>query len=191
MSKRKLGFAVCGSFCTFEKTLELLETLCQDYDVTAILSPAAAGMDTRFGDAAPFCEKVRALTEKPIIETIAEAEPVGPKSLFDVILVAPCTGNTLAKLSAGITDTSVTMACKAHLRNQRPVVLAVSTNDGLSANARNIGTMLNKKHVFFVPFRQDDPKGKPASLVSDFSLAKEALEMALENQQLQPLLTGI
>jgi len=191
MSKTKLGFAVCGSFCTFEKTLALLETLCREYDVTPILSEAAASTDTRFGDAAPFCQKVEALTGKTIISSITGAEPIGPKGLLDIILVAPCTGNTLAKLSTGIADTSVTMACKAHLRNQSPVVLAVSTNDGLAGNARNIGTMLNKKHVFFVPFRQDDPKGKPASLVSDFSLAGKALQMAMEGEQLQPLLTGI
>jgi len=188
MSKLKLGFCVCGSFCTFSRILMELKTLCATYDVTPILSESAATTDTRFGKALTFREAIESLTGNAAITTIPAAEPIGPGGLFDALVVAPCTGNTLAKLASGVTDTSVTMACKAHLRNERPIVLALSTNDGLSGNGSNIGLLLNRRFYYFVPFTQDDPAKKPNSLVADFSRIGEATEAALEGRQLQPVL---
>lgn len=188
MSKVKMGLAICGSFCTFSRILTELEALAKSYDITPIFSEATATMDTRFGKAAEFTEKVEILCGRPSIKTIAQAEPIGPKGLLDVLVVAPCTGNTLAKLATGVTDTSVTMACKAHLRNGKPLIIALSTNDGLSGNLRNLSALINKKNVYFVPFAQDDPDGKPTSLVSDYSLITQAIESALMGIQLQPLL---
>lgn len=188
MSDIKLGFAICGSFCTFDKILKVISGLREQYDITPILSEAACGTDTRFGKADEFVRRVEEVCGKKAIKSITEAEPIGPKKLVDVIVVAPCTGNTLAKLSQGITDTSITMACKAQLRNKRPVVLAVSTNDGLSGSAANIGMLMNRKDVYFVPYRQDDPRGKPNSLVADFGKIAEAVEQAVHGKQLQPLL---
>ena len=184
----RLGFAICGSFCTFDDLLPMLEELTDTYEVWPILSPAAAETDTRFGLASRFLGEVRHICGREPILRLEEAEPIGPKGLLDVLAVAPCTGNTLAKLAAGIADTSVTFACKAHLRNARPIVLAVSTNDGLAAGAANLGLLLNRKHYYFVPFRQDDPQGKPTSLVADYTLLPETLEAALAGRQLQPLL---
>ncbi|NCB53012.1 MAG: dipicolinate synthase subunit B, partial [Clostridia bacterium] len=148
----------------------------------------AASTDSRFGKAADFLQKLEMLTEKPVITSIAAAEPLGPKALLDVLVIAPCTGNTLSKLALGITDTSVTMAAKAHLRNGRPVVIAVATNDGLSGSASNIGALLGRKNVYFVPFGQDDPSRKPCSLVADFSQIEQAVENAFEGIQIQPIL---
>jgi len=184
----RLGFAICGSFCTFDALLPVLRELAESYEITPILSPAAAETDTRFGLADRFRREVREICGRDPILTPEEAEPIGPKGLFDLIAVAPCTGNTLAKLAAGVADTSVTFACKAHLRNARPIVLAVSTNDGLAAAAANLGQLLNRKHYYFVPFRQDDPAGKPTSLVADFGLLGETIEAALAGRQLQPML---
>ncbi len=184
----RLGLAICGSFCTFDALLPVVTELTETYEITPILSPAAAETDTRFGLAARFTAELRELCGREPILTLEEAEPIGPRGLFDVLAVAPCTGNTLAKLAAGIADTSVTFACKAHLRNARPIVLAVSTNDGLAAAAANLGRLLNRKNYYFVPFRQDDPVGKPASLVADFALLGETIEAALGGRQLQPLL---
>ena len=191
MSKVKMGFALCGSYCTFEKALSAAERLCREYDVTAIMSENAAATDSRFGKAEDFRKKLEGYSGKPVISTIAEAEPIGPKGLLDVLVVAPCTGNTLAKLAHGVTDTSVTMAVKAHLRNGRPVVLAVSTNDGLSASAPNIGALMGKKNIYFVPFAQDDPEKKPTSLVADFDLIEQTLASALEGTQLQPIIKKV
>ncbi len=183
-----IGFAMCGSFCTYAKAFPVLELLTRDYSIIPILSPAGATVDTRFGTAQ---EHIDALTEicgrKPIC-SLAEAEPIGPKKLLDALVIAPCTGNTLAKLSHGIADTSVTMAAKSHLRNGRPVLLGISTNDGLSGAAENIGRLLGRKHYYFVPFGQDDPEGKPSSLVADFTQLPHALELALHGRQLQPIL---
>jgi len=165
-----------------------LEVLSATYDVTPILSEAAATTDTRFGHAPAFREAIEAVTGNPAITTISAAEPIGPGGLFDALVVAPCTGNTLAKLASGVTDTSVTMACKAHLRNERPIVLALSTNDGLSGNGANIGLLLNRRFYYFVPFTQDDPAKKPNSLVADFSRIGEAVSAALDGKQLQPVL---
>lgn len=188
MNQARLGLCICGSFCTFPKILTELKELCKQYDVTPILSEITAATDTRFCKAADFKEEVERLTGKAAITNIAAAEPVGPKRLLDVIVVAPCTGNTLAKLAAGVTDSSVTMACKAHLRNARPVVLGISTNDGLSANGANIGALLNRKHYYFVPFSQDDAMQKPNSLVANFARIHETTQAALQDRQIQPVL---
>ena len=188
MPKQMMGLAVCGSFCTFSRILEEIKPLCETYHITPILSEATTRTDTRFWQANAFHREIEAVTGNQAIATIPAAEPIGPRGLFDVIVVAPCTGNTLAKLAAGITDTTVTMACKAHLRNGRPVVLALSTNDGLSANGANIGVLLGRKHYYFVPFAQDDPAAKPNSLVADFTRIGETADAALTGRQLQPLL---
>ncbi len=190
MPKPTLGLAICGSFCTFDKVLPVAERLAENYELTAIMSEAAAGTDTRFGLAETMRQRLEEITGRPVIAEIRAAEPVGPKKLFDIIAVAPCTGNTLAKLACGIADSAVSLACKAHLRNARPIVVAVSTNDALGANARNIGELLNRKHYYFVPFRQDDPKGKPNSIIADLAFLPETITAALEGRQLQPLMLG-
>lgn len=189
MSEERVGFALTGSFCTLETTLTAMEALAEDYpDILPIVSPAVADTDTRFGRAEDFHARITQLCGRGVVDSIREAEPIGPRKLLDVLVIAPCTGNTLAKLAAGVADTAVTMAAKAHLRCGGPVVLAVATNDGLSASAKNIGALLDKKHVYFVPFRQDDPAEKPTSLVADFSLVPETIDAALRGQQLQPVL---
>ena len=189
MKHTRVGFAICGSFCTHEKVLRELEHLTQVYDtVIPIFSEASAATDTRFGTARDLADRVRALTGREILSSVREVEPIGPKALLDVLVIAPCTGNTAAKLAAGVTDGAVTMAAKAHLRNGRPVVLAGASNDGLSGGARNIGELLNRKNYFFVPFGQDDPVRKPCSLIADFTQIVPTVEAALEGRQLQPLL---
>ena len=150
----------------------------------------SAALDTRFGDAHNWLREMERICDQRVIDTLPKAEPIGPKKLLDALVICPCTGNTLGKLANGITDTTVTLAAKAHLRNGRPLILAVSTNDALAGAARNIGTLLDKKHVYFVPFRQDDPQGKPTSLVADFSLVPDTIAAALNGQQLQPLVLG-
>ncbi len=187
--KHTIGFAVTGSHCTFGKALSALETLAELYDVVPIVSSAAL-TDTRFFNSLTFQKRIEEITGKKPISSIREAEPIGPGALLDLLVICPCTGNTVAKLALGITDTPVTMAFKAHMRNDRPVLLAISTNDGLAANAQNIGRLLNTKNVFFVPFGQDDPKKKKFSLVSDLSLISEAADCALKRTQLQPVLIG-
>jgi len=190
MPKTKLGLAICGSYCTFDKILPIAESLSEEYDLTAVMSENAAETDTRFGCAETVKARLKEITGKEIICTIAGAEPVGPQKLFDVMAVAPCTGNTLAKLACGIADSAVTMACKAHLRNGKPVVIAVSTNDALGTNAKNIGELLNRKNIYFVPFRQDDPQGKPTSMISEYTLLSNSIAAALEDRQLQPVILG-
>lgn len=188
MSGNRLGFAMCGSFCTFHRVLPEMERLkAAGWDVQPILSQTAYSTDTRFGKAADFVERIEAITGKRVWHTLAEAEPIGPKKLLDLLVVAPATGNTLAKLAMGLADTSVTLACKAHLRNERPVLLAVSTNDALGAAAKNIGALLNARHLFFVPMRQDAPESKPRSVVADFTKLPEAAAAALAGKQLQPV----
>lgn len=187
--KLRVGLAMCGSFCTFDKVLDIAESLKDRYDLTAILSETAAGTDTRFGKATDYIARLEALTGKPVIRTIPDAEPIGPQKLFDVLVIAPCTGNTLAKLAHGITDTAVTMAAKAHLRNGRPLCIAFTTNDGLSVTLQNVGAMLTRKNVYFVPFHQDDPLGKPNSLAADFTKLEQTFQAAWNHKQLQPLLT--
>lgn len=186
---KKLGFALTGSFCTIQDVIIELERLVfLGADVTPILSNSVATINSRFGRAEDIRRRVELITGKQCIETIAEAEPIGPKKWFDLLLVAPCTGNTLGKIANGITDTPVTMALKANLRNGMPVVLAIATNDGLAASAKNLGLLLNAKNVYFVPFGQDDPEKKPTSLVARFGLIVPTLEFALEGKQIEPVL---
>lgn len=187
-NKKRLGLALCGSYCTYEKLFKAAEKLAETYDLIPIMSENAAETDTRFGTATEHIKRLMLLSGHKVVTTIAEAEPLGPASPLDALLIAPCTGNTLAKLSHGITDTAVTMAAKAHLRNGRPVIIALSTNDGLSGSAENIARLLNRKHFYFVPFRQDDPAKKPRSLQADFSLLEETVLAALQGRQLQPIL---
>ena len=187
----RVGFAFCGSFCTMSKALAALEqTAARFGPVTPIVSETVESTDTRFGAAHDFMREMERICCRRVISTVAGAEPIGPEGLLDVLVICPCTGNTLAKLAHGVTDTAVTMAAKAHLRNGRPLVLALATNDGLSGSAPNLGMMLNRRHVFFVPFGQDDCAGKPASLVADFSLVPGAIRAAAKGEQLQPLLLG-
>ena len=187
-NKKRLGLALCGSYCTYEKLFQAAEKLADTYDLIPIMSENAAETDTRFGTATEHIKRLMLLSGRKVVTTIAEAEPLGPSRPMDALLIAPCTGNTLAKLSHGITDTAVTMAAKAHLRNGRPVIIALSTNDGLSGSAENIARLLNRKHFYFVPFRQDDPAKKPRSLQADFSLLEETVRAALQGRQLQPIL---
>ncbi|MBR4193535.1 MAG: dipicolinate synthase subunit B [Oscillospiraceae bacterium] len=189
MRPERIGFAMTGSFCTFEPVLAALTRLCREFEtVQPILSAAAGTVDSRFGASADFRARIEAICRRRVWDSLAQVEPIGPKKLLDLLIVAPCTGNTLAKLAAGIADTPVTLACKAHLRNARPVVLAPSTNDGLAANARSIGVLLDRKHLYFVPFGQDDPEKKPASLVADMARIPETVAAALEGKQIQPIL---
>ena len=191
MRTERVGFALCGSFCTHEKALTALKRLTEEYEtVIPIVSENTAFTDTRFGTSDALLEQLEELTGHEVLYDIPSVEPLGPKGMIDVLVIAPCTGNTLAKLANGIADTSVTMAAKAHLRNGRPVVVAVSTNDGLGGAARNIGELLCRKHYYFVPFRQDDPVGKPTSLVADMTKVTETVTAALRGEQLQPLLLG-
>ena len=187
-NKKRLGLALCGSYCTYEKLFQAAEKLAETYDLIPIMSENAAETDTRFGTATQHIKRLMLLSGHKVVTTIAEAEPLGPAQPMDALLIAPCTGNTLAKLSHGITDTAVTMAAKAHLRNGRPVIIALSTNDGLSGSAENIARLLNRKHFYFVPFRQDDPAKKPRSLQADFSLLEETVRAALQGRQFQPIL---
>ena len=183
------GFAVCGSFCTHEKVLKALETLTGIYEtVIPIVSEISAFTDTRFGRSEDLLERLEDLTGNDVLLDIPSVEPIGPKGLLDVLVIAPATGNTIAKLAAGIADTSVTMAAKSHLRNGRPVVLAVSSNDGLAAGAKNIGELLVRRNYYFVPFGQDNAEQKPSSLVADFSKLPETVDAALRGEQLQPVL---
>lgn len=183
-----VGFALCGSFCTFSKVFPVMEILAKSHNVIPIFSPAAYTTDTRFGTAQSHIRKAADICGKDPLFSISQVEPIGPKKLLDALIIAPCTGNTLAKLSHGIADTSVTMAAKSHLRNGRPVIVAVSTNDALSTAAENIGRLLSRKNYFFVPFSQDDPPGKPTSMVADFEKIPQALDAALSGKQLSQII---
>ncbi|MBP3667003.1 MAG: dipicolinate synthase subunit B [Clostridia bacterium] len=183
-----IGYALCGSFCTLSRSVEVLTHLKEKgYDVLPIMSEITATTDTRFGKAANFIARVESICGRPIIRTIPEAEPLGPARPLEALVICPCTGNTLAKLANGITDTPVCMAAKAHLRSDRPLLITLASNDAMSANLCNIGTLLSRKSVYFTPMVQDDPTAKPHSLVADFSLVPEALEAALEGRQLRPV----
>lgn len=185
----RVGFAITGSFCTFAKTIPQIENLVNEgAEVLTIISDSVNDFDTRFGMAEDFKNTLQLITGKKPINTIVEAEPIGPKAILDILIIAPCTGNTIAKIANAITDGTVTMACKAHLRNMRPVVIAISTNDGLSANAKNIGALLNMKNIYMVPFGQDDPIKKCTSLVADFDQILPTVLNALQNSQIQPIL---
>ena len=190
MQTQTVGFALCGSFCTFKKVIPQMKKLVDEgYKIIPIMSPTAYSTDTRFGKAEDFNKEIEEICNEKIIYTISGAEPIGPKELLDVLVIAPCTGNTLGKLANGISDTSVTLATKAHLRNQRPVIIAVSTNDALGTSARNIGTLINSKHIYFVPMRQDDYINKPNSIVADFRYIPDTVREVLETQtQPQPIL---
>ncbi len=182
-----IGYAMCGSFCTMKRSLEILEALCLRFDVLPIMSYMTYGTDTRFGQAADFVKKAECLCGHAVVHSIEDAEPLGPSRPLDALLICPCTGNTLAKLARGITDTPVCMAAKAHLRSDRPLVISLASNDALSANLQNIAVLLSRKQVYFVPMHQDDPLHKPHSLVADFSLVIPTLDAALEGRQPRPL----
>lgn len=186
--KKTIGFALCGSFCTLQSALTQLERLAQEYTVIPIFSENTIQTDSRFGTAEHFVTEVTRICGNPPLHTLPQVEPLGPKKLLDLLVIAPCTGNTLGKLANGIADSSVSFAAKAHLRNGRPVVLGISTNDALAAAAENIGKLLVRKHYFFVPFGQDDWEKKPCSMVAHMELLPETVAAALEGQQLQPLL---
>ena len=181
-----IGYAFCGSFCTHDASLEQLSHLISvGYDVLPIMSETVFSTDTRFGTCKDLCVRVREMCKREIIHTIVGAEPLGPKISLDALIICPCTGNTLAKLAHGITDTTVTMAAKAHLRGDRPLIISLASNDALSANMKNIAQMLSRKHVYFVPLTQDDPVRKPHSLVANFELLLPTLESALKGKQYQ------
>ncbi len=183
-----IGYSFCGSFCTFERSIAVLKKLAlEGKEILPIMSFNAAGTDTRFGSADGFREKIEDICQRKAITTIEEAEPLGPRVPLEALIISPCTGNTLAKMAGGITDTPVTMAAKAHLRCERPVLVALASNDALSANLCNIAALLNKKNIYFVPLCQDDPVKKPFSLVAQFEMIPEALEAALDGRQLRPL----
>ncbi|MCI5849672.1 MAG: dipicolinate synthase subunit B [Lachnospiraceae bacterium] len=187
----KIGFGITGSFCTFGRVKNELEKMAEaGADITPVFSFNTQITNTRFADAGKFVNEIEKICGKAGMKTIAQAEPVGPKALFDVMVIAPCTGNTLAKLCAGITDSPVLMAAKAHLRNERPLVISVSTNDALGINFKNIGYLMNMKNVYFVPFGQDDPVKKPKSMIGDMSKIPDAVEAALEGRQLQPVISN-
>ena len=183
-----IGFALCGSFCTYERVFPVMEALAAEHRVIPIFSRAAATLDSRFGKAADFLARAKAVCGSPPLLTVPDAEPIGPKKMLDVLVIAPCTGNTLAKLAHSIADGAVTMAAKSHLRNGRPLVIAVSTNDALAGAAENIGRLLNRKHCYFVPFGQDDPEKKPTSMVAHFEMIPMTVEAAMEGRQVQPLI---
>jgi dipicolinate synthase subunit B len=186
---KRIGFAMTGSFCTYPQVMPVIEELVTlGADVMPILSYNAAKTDTRFIKSAELKHFLTMTTGHDVVADIVHAEPIGPKKLLDLLIVAPCTGNTLAKLALGVTDTPVLLAAKAHLRNERPVLIAVSTNDALSANAKNLGLLLNTRHVFFVPLRQDDSAKKSTSVVADMTMITQAARMALDSKQIQPVM---
>ena len=189
LKDKKIGFVLTGSFCTFSKTIPKMKELIEKgAEVIPIMSFNSYNLDTKFGKAQDFINEIEEITGQMIIHTIQEAEPIGPKRLTDIMVVAPCSGNTMAKLACDIIDTPATMAVKSHLRNNLPVVIAPSTNNGLSGNAKNIGILLNRKHYYFVPFRQDNPITKPRSIVFDSEYIVKTIESALEHEQIEPIL---
>lgn len=188
MKKIRLGFALCGSFCTLSKAIEKMEELSKlNYDIIPIMSFNAYNLDTKFGKAQDFIKKIENISGKKIINTLQDAEPIGPKNLTDIMLVCPCTGNTLNKICNASSDTPVSLAIKSHLRVQKPVVIFLATNDALAASATNFGKALNTKNIYFVPLGQDDPINKKTSLVSHFELVEKTLYLALKNKQIQPI----
>ena len=188
MTKKTIGFALCGSFCTFDEVFPVIEELIgRGYNIIPIMSEFSYSTDTRFGKSQDFAARLEGLTGNRLLHSILETEPIGPKSMLDLLIIAPCTGNTLGKMAAGITDSCVTMAAKAHLRNERPVLIAVSTNDALANSSKNIGNLLNYKQIYFVPMKQDAPLGKPRSIVAHFEKIPAAAELALNGKQMQPI----
>ena len=188
MKKATIGFAMCGSFCTFSKAFEQMQRLADSgYELIPVMSEHASSTDTRFGRAEDMIRRAEQIAGSPVLRTITQTEPIGPRGMCDLLVVAPCTGNTLSKLCNGVTDTAVTMAVKSHLRVLKPVLLCVSTNDALGASAQNIGKLLNTKNIFFVPLRQDDPVNKPNSLSADFDMLEKCVSDALQRKQTQPV----
>lgn len=187
-TKLSIGYAFCGSFCTIKSATEAMKQLLDTYRVTPIFSETMQSTNTRFGKAETIVQEIESLCGVPAIKTIDQAERIGPEKMFDLLIIAPCTGNTLSKLSLGIIDATVPMAAKAHLRNSRPLLLAIASNDALSVGLRHIGSLTLRKNIFFVPFGQDDPFQKPTSLIADFSKIPQAVLASLENKQLQPML---
>lgn len=188
LSGCRIGIGITGSFCTFDKIkIEIQKLTEAGAEVTPVFSFHTQKFDTRFGKADDFMKDVETITGKVGLKTIQEAEPVGPKQLFDVFVIAPCTGNTLAKLNHGIIDTPVLMAAKSHIRNERPVVISISTNDALGINFRNVGEMMNRKNIYFVPFSQDDPSKKPNSMIAHVERIPDTIEKALSGKQIQPI----
>lgn len=187
-----VGFALCGSYCTFKNVIEQLKELVKDNEINIIpiMSENAYSLDTRFGKAEDFVREIEEITKTKVLHTLSEVEPFGPKKTLDALIIAPCTGNTLAKLASGVADTSVTFAAKAHLRNERPVIIGISTNDALTAAAKNIGLLHNTKNIYFIPYRQDNYKEKPNSMISDFTKTRAALDCALRREQTQPVIVG-
>ena len=185
---KNIGFGFTGSFCTFSIAKEILKELSIENNVTAIMSFNSYNLDTKFGKAVEHISEIENITGNKIIHTIEDAEPIGPKKLFDILVICPCSGNTIAKLSNDIIDTPITMAVKSHLRNSRPVVIAISTNNGLSGAAENIGRLLNRKNYYFVPFRQDNPITKPRSIVFNKTYVIKTIEEAIDNKQIQPII---
>lgn len=183
-----IGFALCGSFCTYEQVFPAIEAVAKEHTVIPIFSEVSYTTDSRFGTHQSHIEQVEKICGNKILHTIEQVEPIGPKKLLDALIIAPCTGNTLAKLAHSIADGPVTMAAKSHLRNGRPVLVAVSTNDALSGAAENIGKLLGRRNYYFVPFGQDNPEKKPTSMVADFSKIPAALTAAMAGQQIQPIL---
>ena len=189
LEDKKIGYAFTGSFCTFRKSIEALKKVIEAGGlVTPIMSFNSYYMDTKFGKSDDFIKEIEEITGNKIIHTIQDAEPIGPKKLFDILIIAPCSGNTISKLANDIIDTPVTMATKSHLRNERPVVIAISTNNGLAGNAMNFGKLLNTRNYYFVPFKQDNPITKPRSIVFDHEYIEKTLEYALDKEQIQPIL---
>ena len=187
----KVGVALTGSFCTFAKVIPEMQRLIDEgAEVFPIMSEISYNTDTRFGNARSYIEQIESISNRKIISSIVGAEPIGPKALLDIMVIAPCTGNTISKLANAITDSAVLMAAKAHLRNNKPVVIGVSTNDGLGMNAKNVGVLLNTKNIYFIPFRQDSPKDKQNSIIAKMDLLVETIVDALKGVQLQPLLLG-
>lgn len=181
----KIGYALCGSFCTHKRSLEMLERLASEHEIVPIASETVVTSDTRFGRAAELVARLESICKRNVICTVVDAEPLGPREVLDALIISPCTGNTLAKIANGITDTAVTMAAKAHLRGDRPLIIALSTNDALSANLKNLATLIERKNVYFVPLTQDDPTSKPHSLVCELSLLPETLSAAMQGKQYQ------
>lgn len=186
-----IGYCFCGSFCTISKSLKIFRSLASEGNsLLPVMSETVYSTDTRFGTAEELIASVREISGQEIIHTVVDAEPLGPSVKLDMLVIAPCTGNTLAKLAGGITDTAVTMAAKAHLRSNRPLVIALATNDALSANLKNIAALLSRKNVYFVPMAQDDPENKPSSLVCDFGQLKNTMMAAFSGRQIEPVLIG-
>ncbi len=189
LKDKKIGFTLTGSFCTFQKVIPKMKEIKKlGAEIIPIMSFNSYNLDTKFGKAKDFIEEIENITGKEIIHTIQEAEPIGPKKMTDIMIIAPCSGNTMAKLACDIIDTPATMAAKSHLRNNRPLVIAPSTNNGLSGNAENIGKLLNRKNYYFVPFRQDNPITKPRSIVFDAEYIIKTIEYALDGEQISPIL---